>query len=185
VVDADGLWVVPGSPYRDDTAVYAAITGARTSGQPFLGTCAGFQYAVIEFARNVAGLSDANHAETAPGANTLVIDRLACSLVGRERLVTAVPGTRLHALCGSVPFRGFHWCNFGVASSYVEPLAACGLKIAARADDAGVEAIEPAQHRFFMATLFQPQVGSLTGRRLHPRRRSGVAARSSRRSDRP
>jgi hypothetical protein len=34
VAGADGLWVVPGSPYRDDDAVYAAITGARMSGQP-------------------------------------------------------------------------------------------------------------------------------------------------------
>ena len=65
--EADGLWVVPGSPYRAAAAVYAAIEVARTSGQPFLGTCSGFQYAVIEFARNVAGIADADHAETASG----------------------------------------------------------------------------------------------------------------------
>ncbi|HEY6507026.1 MAG TPA: hypothetical protein VIY56_03380, partial [Vicinamibacterales bacterium] len=59
VSSADALWVVPGSPYRDDDAVYAAIAAARTSGQPFLGTCGGFQYAVVEFARNVAGLGGA------------------------------------------------------------------------------------------------------------------------------
>jgi CTP synthase (UTP-ammonia lyase) len=173
---ADGLWVVPGSPYRDDDAVYAAITAARTSGQPFLGTCAGFQYAVVEFARNVAGLTDAGHAEAAPAGNRLVIDRLPCSLVGQERAVTAVPGTRLHALCGSAPFVGFHWCNFGVAPAYVEHLAAHGLTIAARADDAGVEAIELPEHPFFMATLFQPQIGSVDGRPLHPVLESFVAA---------
>jgi CTP synthase (UTP-ammonia lyase) len=44
---ADALWVVPGSPYRNDAVVYSAITSARTSGQPFLGTCGGFQYAVV------------------------------------------------------------------------------------------------------------------------------------------
>ena len=93
-----------GSPYRDDAAVYDAITAARTSGQPFLGTSGGFQYTVVEFARNVAGLADANHAETAPGEKTLVVDRLTCSLLGQERAVTAVPGTRMHALCGSAPF---------------------------------------------------------------------------------
>ncbi len=165
---ADGLWVVPGGPYRNDNAVYSAISSARASGQPFLGTCSGLQYAVVEFARNVAGLSDADHAETAPHAKTLVIERLACSLIGQERPVTAVPGTRLHALCGAAPFRGFHWCNFGVAPAYVEQLAAHGLTIGARAADAGVEAIELAAHPFFMATLFQPQIGSAVGRPLHP-----------------
>jgi CTP synthase (UTP-ammonia lyase) len=176
VSGADGLWVVPGSPYRDDAAVYGAITAARTSGQPFLGTCAGFQYAVVEFARNVAGLTDAGHAETAPADTTLVIDRLPCSLVAQERAVTAVPGTRMHTLCGSAPFVGFHWCNFGVASAHVERLIAHGLTIAARADDAGVEAIELPAHPFFLATLFQPQIGSVDGRPLHPVLASFVAA---------
>ena len=182
VSDADGLWVVPGSPYRNDAAVYAAIAAARTSGQPFLGTCAGFQYAVIEFARNVAGLVDADHAETAPGAKTLVIDRLACSLVAEERFVTAVPGTRLHAICGSAPFRGFHWCNFGLASAYVERLTAHGLAVGARADDAGVEAVELAGHPFFMATLFQPQIGSVDGEPVHPVLGAFLSAISSPRS---
>src|ERR687892_606884 len=79
--EADGIWLAPGTPYRDDAAVYAAITSARTSGQPLLGTCGGFQYAVVEFARHVAGIVDADHAETARDNSALVVDRLACSLV--------------------------------------------------------------------------------------------------------
>jgi CTP synthase (UTP-ammonia lyase) len=85
--EADGLWVIRASPYRNDTAVYSAITTARTSGQPFLGTCGGFQYAVIEFARNVAAMQNAEHAETNPTADTLVVDRLECSLVAEERRI--------------------------------------------------------------------------------------------------
>jgi CTP synthase (UTP-ammonia lyase) len=174
--EADGVWVVPGSPYRDDAAVYAAITTARTSGQPFLGTCGGFQYAVIEFARNVVGLADADHAETAPAGRTLVVDRLACSLIGEERRVTAVPGTRMHSLCGSTPFVGFHWCNFGVAPAYVDRLVEHGLVVGARADDAGVEAVELPEHSFFVATLFQPQMGALQTGLLHRILRAFVAA---------
>lgn len=176
--DADGLWIVPGSPYRNDDAVDAAITRARTAGQPFLGTCGGFQYTVIEFARNVAGIRDAAHAELAPTADARVIDRLSCSLVAQERTVTAVPGTRLHALCGGAPFAGFHWCNFGLAPAYVSRLAACGLQVAATADDAGVEAVELVDHPFFLATLFQPQIRAFAkapagrsaseGRTIHP-----------------
>ena len=61
VSGADGVWVVSGSPYRDEGAVYNAVSSARTSGQPLLGTCAGFQYVVVELARNVAGIGDADH----------------------------------------------------------------------------------------------------------------------------
>ncbi len=174
--EADGIWLVPGSPYRNDAVVYSAIRWARTSGRPFLGTCGGFQYAVVEFARNVAGIVDADHAETAPGTGTLVVDRLACSLVGKERSVTAVPGTRMHALCGPDPFVGFHWCDYGLAPGHVDRLAAHGLVIGARADDAGVEAVELPEHPFFLATLFQPQIGSLAGRPLHPVIEAFVAA---------
>ena len=46
--EADGIWVAPGTPYRADAAVYAAITSARTSCQPLLGTCGGFQYALFQ-----------------------------------------------------------------------------------------------------------------------------------------
>jgi CTP synthase (UTP-ammonia lyase) len=166
--EADGLWVVPGSPYKSDDAVYAAIESARTHRQPFLATCGGFQYTVVEFARNAAGIAGAAHEETAPTANELVVTRLSCSLVARERMVTAIPGTRMFEICGPAPFVGFHWCNFGLAASYANPLAAHGLVISATADDAGVEAIELRDHPFFLATLFQPQIGSTAGKPLHP-----------------
>jgi CTP synthase (UTP-ammonia lyase) len=166
---ADGVWVLPGSPYRSDAAVYAAIRTARTSGQPFLATCGGFQYAVVEFARNVAGIAGADHAETAAeNAENLVVDRLTCSLVGQERHVTTLPGTRMRALCGDRPFVGFHWCNYGLAPAYAARLAEHGLVISALSDDGVVEAVELPAHRFFLATLFQPQIGARAGRPLHP-----------------
>ena len=63
---ADALWIAPGTPYADDDAVLAAIGRAIDDGTPLLGTCGGFQYAVLALARR-AGL-DAAHAETEPGA---------------------------------------------------------------------------------------------------------------------
>jgi len=173
---ADGLWVVPGSPYRDDAAVYAAIQHARTSGQPFLATCGGFQYAVVEFARHAAGIEDAEHAETAPTARQHVVSRLACSLMGQERMVTAVPGTAVYALCGPAPFVGFHWCNYGLSPMYVDRLVDHGMMVSARADDAGVEAVELPDHPFFLATLFQPQMTALSGGSVHPIIQGFVAA---------
>jgi CTP synthase (UTP-ammonia lyase) len=164
---ADAVWVVPGTPYRDDDAVYAAIGRAREEGLPLLGTCGGFQYAVVELARSLAGI-DAHHAETDPDADALVVAPLACSLIGEQRTVTCVPGTRLAAICGVEPFIGFHWCNYGLAESFEQALGAAGLVVSARAPDAGVEGIELPSHPFFLATLFQPQVGALAGEPLHP-----------------
>jgi CTP synthase (UTP-ammonia lyase) len=163
----DGVWIVSGGPYRDDDAVYAAIRRVRERGTPLLATCSGFQYVVIELARSLAGI-DAHHAETDPDAEALVAAPLACSLIGEERMVTCVPGTRLAELCGTEPFPGFHWCNYGLADEFVDTLTAAGVVVGAHAPDAGVEGIELPSHPFFVATLFQPQVGALAGRPLHP-----------------
>src|SRR5690242_13675464 len=61
LAEYDGVWCVPGMPYRSADGALAAIRHARTSRTPFLGTSAGFQYALIEYARNVLGFSDADH----------------------------------------------------------------------------------------------------------------------------
>jgi CTP synthase (UTP-ammonia lyase) len=165
---ADGLWVVPGTPYRDGDAVLEAIRRARTVGTPILGTCGGFQHMVVEFARNVAGMGAAAHAENDPDAPDPVVARLSCSLVGEERQVTAVAGTRVAELCGMAPFTGFHWCNYGLAPEHEAALVDAGLVVSARASDAGVEAVELPGQAFYVATLFQPQVGSSSTGRLHP-----------------
>jgi CTP synthase (UTP-ammonia lyase) len=164
----DALWIVPGTPYRDDAAVYAAIERARAGGVPILGTCGGFQYMVVEFAANVAGIAGAAHAETDRDAAVHAVTALACSLVGEERTVTTVPGTRVAELCGTAPFVGFHWCNYGLAPGILDRLVAAGLRVAATAPDAGVEAVELPGHPFYVATLFQPQMGSSRRGVLHP-----------------
>jgi CTP synthase (UTP-ammonia lyase) len=168
VASIDGLWIAPGTPYRSDAAVLRAIRAARLGGVPLLGTCGGFQYAVLEFARDVAGIEGAEHAEASPGAAEAVIAPLSCSLVGKVRMVRAVQGTRLAQIAGMAPFDGFHYCSYGLDEAYVERLQSAGLRINARAEDAGVEGFELPDHPFFLATLFQPQVGSSKGGPLHP-----------------
>lgn len=163
----DAIWAAPGTPYRDDEAVLDAIGGSIEDGTPLLGTCGGFQYALLALARR-AGIEDVAHAEVEPDAPAPVVARLSCSLIGEEREVTCVPGTRLAEICGSEPFTGFHWCNYGLADAFVAPLADAGVVVSAHAPDAGVEAIELPDHPFFVATLFQPQVGALRGEPLHP-----------------
>ena len=58
----DALWCVPGSPYASMDGALSAIRHARETGLPFLGTCGGFQHALIEVARHVLGIAAADHA---------------------------------------------------------------------------------------------------------------------------
>ena len=53
----DGIWVVPGSPYTDREKVIDAVGTARANGIPFLGTCGGFQHAILHLARELANIS--------------------------------------------------------------------------------------------------------------------------------
>jgi CTP synthase (UTP-ammonia lyase) len=165
---ADGVWLLPGTPYRDDDAAYTAVDHCRVSGTPFLGTCGGFQYACVGLARAIAGVKGAAHAEQDPDAADLIVVPLQCSLYGERRLVVPVAGTRLAQICGDAPFPGFHWCGYGLDPQAETVLQAAGVVISAHAEDAGAEAIELPDHRFFMATAFQPQVGSGESRALHP-----------------
>jgi CTP synthase (UTP-ammonia lyase) len=73
----DGLWVLPGTPYRDAEAALDAIRFAREQDMPVLGTCGGFQHMAVEFARNAAGIAGAAHAETEPDAEAIVVAPLA------------------------------------------------------------------------------------------------------------
>jgi CTP synthase (UTP-ammonia lyase) len=164
--DADGVWLVPGGPYRDDTAAEGAIEYCLDSGTPFLGTCSGFQYACLAIVKR-HGL-EVVHAEVDPGASDPLIAPLVCRLEGVERLVVPVSGTRLASICGKEAFGGMHFCGYGLATEHESTVEAAGATISARADDVGVEAIELSDHPFFLATAFQPQVGAGSTGQLHP-----------------
>jgi CTP synthase (UTP-ammonia lyase) len=121
---ADGVWLLAGTPYRDDDAAFAAIGHCLVGGTPFLGTCGGFQYACVELTRRFAGVAHAAHGETDPSADELVVVPLTCALYGERRLVTPASGTRLASICGSQPFEGFHWCGYGLGAASADRLAA-------------------------------------------------------------
>jgi CTP synthase (UTP-ammonia lyase) len=80
LAEFDAIWVVPASPYKNSEGAFLAIRYARENSLPFLGTCGGFQHAMIEYARNVMGWDDAAHAET-DSEGRMVIAPLSCSLV--------------------------------------------------------------------------------------------------------
>lgn len=87
----DAVWLLPGSPYRSEDGAVAAVRTARERRIPFLGTCAGFQHAVLEYARHVCGIDGAAHGESNPEEADRVIVPLSCSLVGHEGAVRPTP----------------------------------------------------------------------------------------------
>ncbi len=163
VAHFDGLWCVPASPYRSMDGALRAIRHAREHGVPFLGTCGGFQHAIVDYARNGLGWADAEHAETAPGAARAVIAPLACALVETTQVVRLWPGTHIAAAYGSVQISEGYRCRFGLNPAFQTALLAGPLR--ASADDATgeVRAIELDDHPFFVATLFQPERAALRG----------------------
>ena len=64
----DGLWASPGSPYKSFDGMLKGIEFARRRDWPFFATCGGFQYTLIECARNVLGIADADTAENNSGS---------------------------------------------------------------------------------------------------------------------
>ena len=160
----DAVWCTPGSPYRSMDGALRAIRYARENGRPFLGTCGGFQHAIIESLRNVAGFKEADHAESNPDAKMPVIARLACSLVERGGVIRLQAGTRIAAAYRRHEVtEGFH-CNYGFDKRFEEALAKSGLKISGRDPAGDARVVELPNHPFFIATLFQPERSAFTAR---------------------
>jgi CTP synthase (UTP-ammonia lyase) len=158
-----GMWCVPGSPYENTEAALWAIQAARERPLPFLGTCGGFQHAILEFARNVLGAPGAAHAELSPAAKDPWISELSCSLVGASGLVRLLAGSKSATAYGKDKATEEYHCNYGLNAAFRERLEAGGLKIAG-VDEAGeVRILELDEHPFFIATLFQPELSAYRG----------------------
>jgi CTP synthase (UTP-ammonia lyase) len=173
--DCHGLWCAPGSPYRSMDGALLAICHAREARVPFLGTCGGFQHAVLEHARHVLGWADADHAETAPNAPRAVITLLTCALVEAGETVHLVPGSRIARAYGAErAHEGYH-CRYGLNPAFRDALIGGPLTATAFDDQGEVRAIEHKDHPFFLATLFQPERAALRGE-VPPLVRAFVAA---------
>ncbi|WP_153031459.1 hypothetical protein [Amycolatopsis sp. YIM 10] len=154
----DAIWLLPGSPYASEAGALAAVTTARTRGIPFLGTCAGFQHALLEFARGVCGLDSASHAESDPSGSSPVIVPLACSLAGHEGAIIVEPESLAGEILGAARTVERYHCSYGCNPEYLELLRSHGLRFTG-ADEAGdPRVVELPGHPFFLATLFQPEL---------------------------
>lgn len=161
--DFDGFWCVPASPYRDMDGALRAIRFAREQQRPFLGTCGGFQHAVLEYARNVLGWADAEHGETAPDAERVLLTPLTCSLVEAVDRIHLVEGSLLaKAYEKSEILEGYH-CRYGVNPQFEQALLQQQLSAVGHDANGDLRALELKGHPFFVATLFQPERAALKG----------------------
>ena len=173
----DGIWAAPGSPYKSFDGMLQGIEFARRRDWPFLGTCGGFQYALIECVRNVLGIRDADTAENNSGSKNIIIHPVACAVPGHA--------TGAHKLSGTIPeirlrpgsyLQSFYsqetvaeefFCNFEVNPEYEWAAMEAGFPVVARGPGGEARAIESPTHRFYIATLYQPQLSSKPGK-PHP-----------------
>ena len=159
----DGLWCVPASPYRSMEGALRAIRFAREQGRPFLGTCGGFQHAILEYARNVLGWTDAEHAETTPDAARPVITPLSCALVEKTDTICFREGSIVATAYGCLEaIEGYH-CSYGINPALLSAIVSGPLRVSGEDRAGDVRAVELAGHPFFVATLFQPERAALNG----------------------
>jgi len=175
----DGLWCVPNCPYASMAAALRAIQFAREYHVPFLGTCGGFQHAIIEFARNVMGIADAEHAECHPAASNAIITPLSCSLVGHIGPIRLAQGTVAAKCYGRLDGTEQYHCNYGLSADFRDALEAGGMRISGFDQAGEPRIVELSDHRFFIGTLFQPERSS-TAQEPHPLIVAFVAASAQR-----
>jgi CTP synthase (UTP-ammonia lyase) len=163
----DGLIIAPGSPYQSMQGALEAARFARTEDVPLLATCGGFQHVILEYARNVLGFDGAQHAEYDPYASQLFITPLSCSLAGLSMDVEVVPDSRAAAAYGATTAMERYCCNFGLNPAFLPDIVAGGLAVSGVDQDGEVRIVELPALRFFLGTLFVPQMSSAPGQ-PHP-----------------
>ena len=173
----DGLIVPGGFGNRGIEGMIVTAKYARENNIPYLGICLGMQVAVIEFARDVCGLADANSGEFAPSSPNKVIDFLpdqseTVSKGGTLRL-GAYPckiedGSRMAACYGSGLIQERHRHRYEFNNDYREIMKKNGLTLCGSSPDGHIiEAVELSDKRFFIGVQFHPEFKSRPNR-PHP-----------------
>lgn len=173
----DGVWLLPGSPYHSEAGAVTAVRTAREQGIPFLGTCGGFQHALLEYARGVCGMTTAQHGENNPSSEDLLIVPLACSLAGHEAAVRVEPDSLAGRVLGTTRTVERYFCAYGLDPGRLDALRAGGMRFTGFDEEGEVRVAELPEHPFFLATLFQPELAG-DGTRAHPMVRAFAEAAS-------
>lgn len=176
--DADGILVPGGFGERGIEGMITAIHYARVNNVPFLGICLGMQLALVEIARNVIGIADANSAEFDPQSKNCVVDLMpeqkdVQQIGGTMRLgkypCKLLPGSKAAGLYGNVPLiYERHRHRFEVNNDYRKKFESAGVVFSGRSpDDHIIEMMEIPLHPWFLGSQFHPEFKSRPNR-PHP-----------------
>ena len=167
---ADGILVPGGFGDRGTRGMMAAAQYARERGIPYFGICYGFQWATVEYARNVAGLAQADSTECAPDTPTKVIYKLrdllgVDDLGGTMRLGSyaceLVPGSLARTIYGTDSIHERHRHRYEFNCLYEQALTDTGMRISGRSPDGKfVEIAEVPGHPWYVAVQFHPEFKS-------------------------
>lgn len=170
----DGVLVPGGFGQRGVEGKINAIKYSRENGIPFLGICFGMQLSVVEYARNVCGLEDANSTEVSANTPHPVIDLLPEqrnleNLGGTMRLggfeILIKPGTLAHKLYNSSIIRQRHRHRYEVNPAYWDILTRAGMIFSGMSEDGRrVEIVELPNHPYFIATQYHAEFISRPGK---------------------
>ena len=154
--EADALWASPGSPYLSLEGALRGIRFARERGWPLLGTCAGFQHVVLEYARNVMGIADAAHQEYDPEAPTLLLTALVCPVASQVLKINLQPDSFPARVYGRTEIEEYYYCNYGINPDFHRAVDEAGLKVVGTDQEGEPRVLQLPGHRFYVATLFVP-----------------------------
>ena len=168
--DLDGVIIAPGFGQRGIEGKFVALKWCREHDVPTFGICLGMQCMVIEFARNVLGLTDANSTEMDPSTPDKVIDLMEeqksiSNMGGTMRLgayeCRLADGSRAAEAYGKTDISERHRHRFELNNDYCERLEAAGMKCVGRNPSTGlVEVVELPDHRWFIGTQYHPEYSS-------------------------
>ena len=179
LADFEAVWCVPASPYASMEGALDSIRHARESGLPFLGTCGGYQHAILEFARTVLGHAEADNAEVNPDAEMPLINALVCALVEQSGEILFTEGSRIADIHGGTRVTEKYHCSYGLAPQYAGLFDGSALKITGADAEGDPRAFELQGHPFFIGTAYQPERSALVGE-PHPLIDAFVAAAAAR-----
>lgn len=157
------FWIAPGL-HKNMNGTLRIIEYARRNIIPTLGTCGGFQHMIIEFARNVLDIEDAQHAEYNPDATHLVINSLTCDIRGKILEIKIDPQSKTNSILTTDTINEKYYCNYGLNPMYQAQIDDHGFKIVGTDAQGGARILELQNHPFFVATLFVPQDNSTMDR---------------------
>ncbi|TMN88554.1 hypothetical protein CWB72_12485 [Pseudoalteromonas phenolica] len=156
-----GVWCVPKSPYANMENVLAAIRYVRENDIPFLGTCAGYQHAALEYVKHALGFEHAGNAEVDHETAMPVIAPLICRLNNELNTIQLNECTLITVIYKNRQIIEEFNCGFGVNPDYLHLFTGSEMSFTSEDQHGDPKSLEIKSHSFFIGTAFQPERSAL------------------------